>query len=261
MVHALYERGIAPDLLIGTSVGALNAAFLASRPTTATTAEELGAIWRGLRRSDILPMRPATLIGGLAGRRNHLIRDGALRRFATRHLQFERLEQAAIPLYLVAFDLLTGSEARLSDGPVADAVLAASAIPGLLPPVRWDGQLLVDGGIADNTPVSHAVALGAKRIYVLPTQDPGDRGLPRPHRGALAAALHAVDLLTEARLQGDLACYAPSVELIVLPAVNPGHIPPTDFGHADQLITGALAGSRTALAALAPGPQPLRGDP
>jgi len=259
MVHALYERGITPDLLIGTSVGALNAAFLASRPATATTAEELGAIWRGLRRRDILPMRPGTLIGGLAGRRDHLIPDRALRRFATRHLQFERLEQAAIPLHLVAFDLLTGTEARLSDGPLADAVLAASAVPGLLPPVRWEGQLLVDGGIADNTPVSHAVALGAERIYVLPTQDPGDRGLQRPHRGALAAALHAVDLLTEARLQGDLACYAPAIELIVLPAVNPGHIAPTDFGHADQLITGALAGSRTALAAA--GPQLLRGDP
>jgi NTE family protein len=67
MVRALYERGIAPDLLIGTSAGALNAAFLASRPATAATAEELAALWRGLRRSDILPLRPATLISGLAG--------------------------------------------------------------------------------------------------------------------------------------------------------------------------------------------------
>jgi NTE family protein len=98
------------------------------------------------------------------------------------HMQFERLEQAAIPLHLVAFDLLTGTEVRLSDGPLADAVLAAAAIPGVLPPVRWRGRLLADGGIADNTPVSHAVALGARRIYVLPTANPGDRGLPRPPR-------------------------------------------------------------------------------
>jgi NTE family protein len=254
MVHALYERGIAPDLLIGTSAGALNAAFLASRPATVATAQELAAIWRGLRRSDILPLRPATLIGGLAGRRDHLIPDRALRRLAARHLQFERLEQAAIPLILVAFDLLTGSEARLSDGPLADAVLAAAAIPGVLPPVRWRGRLLVDGGIADNTPLSHAVALGARRIYVLPTQNPGDRGLPRPPRGALAAAVHAVTVLTNARLQDDLACHASPAELIVLPAANPRHIPPTDFGHADQLITGALTAARTALAAGTPGP-------
>src|SRR6266571_1242406 len=150
MIHALYERGITPDLLIGTSVGALNAAFLASRPATVATAEELAAVWRGLRRSDILPLRPATLISALAGRRDHLIPDRALRRLAARHLQFQRLEQAAIPLHLIAFDLLAGTEVRLSDGPLADAVLAAAAIPGVLPPVRWRGRLLADGGIADN---------------------------------------------------------------------------------------------------------------
>ena len=249
MVHALYELGITPDLLIGTSVGALNAAFLASRPPTVATAEELAAIWRGLRRGDIFPLRPGTLIGGLAGRRDHLIADRALRRLAARHLQFERLEQAAIPLYLVAFDLLTGTEARLSNGPLADAVLASAAIPGVLPPGRWRGRLLIDGGIADNTPVSHAVALGARRIYVLPTQDPGDGGLPRPPRGALAAAVHAVTVLTNARLQDDLACHTSPAELIVLPAVNPENIPPTDFGHAGQLIRRALAAARTALAA------------
>src|SRR6516165_11890423 len=75
MVHALYERGITPDLLIGTSAGALNAAFLASRPAAVATAEELAAIWRELHRSDILPLRPATLLGGLAGRHDHLIPD------------------------------------------------------------------------------------------------------------------------------------------------------------------------------------------
>src|SRR6201989_2943274 len=135
MVHALYELGIAPDLLIGTSVGALNAALLASRPATVATAEELAGVWRALRRSDTLPLRPPTLINGLAGRRDHLIPDRVLRRLAARHLQFDRLEQAAIPLHLVAFDLLTGTEARLSDGPLAEAVLAAAAIPGVLPPV------------------------------------------------------------------------------------------------------------------------------
>jgi NTE family protein len=117
MVHALYERGIAPDLLIGTSAGALNAAFLASRPATVATAQELAALWRGLRRSDILPLRPATLLGGLAGRRDHLIPDRALRRFAARHLQFERLEQASIPLHLFAFDLLAGPRCACPTAP------------------------------------------------------------------------------------------------------------------------------------------------
>jgi len=133
-------------------------------------------------------------------------------------------------------------------------VLAAAAIPGVLPPVRWRGRLLADGGIAGNTPVWHAVALGARRIYVLPTQNPGDRGLPRPPRAALAAAVHAVTVLTNARLHSDLARYTQSAELIMLPAANPGHIPPTDFGHAGQLITRALAAARTALATGTPNP-------
>ena len=230
MIHALYERGITPDLLIGTSAGALNAAFPASRPATTATAHEPAALCRGLRRSDILPLRPATLLAGLAGRRDHLIPDLGLRRLAARHLQFQRLEQAAIPLHLVAFDLLAGTEVRLPDGPAIDAVLAAAAIPGVLPPVRWRGRLLADGGIADNTPVSHAVALGARRIYVLPTQNPGDRGLPRPPRAAPAAAVHAITVLTNARLHGDLARYAQSAELIVLPAANPGASRPPTSG-------------------------------
>src|SRR5260370_2494420 len=106
--------------------------------------------------------------------------------------QFERLEQAAIPLHLVAFDLLAGTEVRLSDGPLADAVLAAAAIPGVLPPVRWRGRLLVDGGIADETPISHCVALGARRVHLLPTQNPGARRLPPPPPRALAAPEHAI---------------------------------------------------------------------
>src|SRR5689334_2988304 len=129
MVHALYEHGIAPDLLIGTSAGALNAAFLASRPATVATAHELAAIWRGLRRSDILPLRPATLLGGLAGRRDRLIPDTALRRLAARHRHSARLEQAAIPLHLIAFDLLAGTQVRLSDGPAIDALVGAALGP------------------------------------------------------------------------------------------------------------------------------------
>src|SRR5262249_58945660 len=84
-------------------------------------------------------------------------------------------------------------------------------------------------------------------IQVRPPQTPGARGLPNPPRAALAAAVHAVTVLTNARLQDDLTRYAQSAELIVLPAANPGHLAPTDFGHAGQLITQALAAARTAL--------------
>jgi NTE family protein len=247
MLRALYERGITPDVLVGTSAGALNATFIATRPQTVATAAQLADVWRGLHREDIFPINPRTVISGLANHRDHLVPDTGLRRLAGRHLQIERLEQAEIPLHLVAFDVLSGQEVRLSNGPALDAVLAAAAIPGVLPPVHHDGQLLVDGGVVNNTPISHAVELGAERIYVLPTDDTHARALPAGPHGALDAAVHAFTLLVGARLEADLARYATTAELIVLPPVNPHHIQPTDFEHASRLIGDALAAARNTL--------------
>jgi NTE family protein len=249
MLRALYEHAIVPDLLVGTSVGALNAAFVASRPQSVATAEALARVWRGLHRDDVFPISPRALIGGLTNQRDHLVPDRAMRRLIQRHLQIERLEQAAIPLHIVAFDLLSAQEVRLSHGPASDAVLAAAAIPAVLPPVRHGKRLLVDGGIVNNTPISHAIELGAQRIYVLSTEDPLARALPVAHRGALDAAVHAFSLLVAGRLQADLARFADAAELIVLPGANPHRVAPTDFEHSSRLIGSALAAARTTLTA------------
>jgi NTE family protein len=247
MLRALYERGVAPDLLVGTSAGALNAAFVAPRPQTPATAAELAGIWRGVQREDVFPVGARSLIAGITGQRDHLFPDRGLSQLVRRYLRIERLEDARIPLHLVAFDLLSGEEVRLSSGPATNALLAATAIPGLLPPVRWGDRLLVDGGVVNNTPISHAVELGAERIYVLPTQY-GPRALPVPPRGALDAAIHALTLLVGARLEADLVRFADAAELIVLPAANPHHVPPTDFDHASRLIGEGLTAARAALA-------------
>jgi NTE family protein len=250
MLRALYERDITPDLLVGTSAGALNAAFIASRPQTAATADELAGVWRALHRDDVFPIDARTMLGGLTNHRDHLVSDRGLRRLAGRHLQVELLEDTAIPLHLVAFDVLSGEEVRLSSGPAMDAVLAAAAIPGVLPAVHFGARLLVDGGIVDNTPISHAVELGAERIYVLATTDALARSMPAPPRGALDAALHAFIVLVGARLEADLARYATEAELIVLPAANHHHVQPTDFTHASRLIGEALAAARVTLDAM-----------
>jgi NTE family protein len=247
MLRALYERGIVPDLLVATSAGALNAAYIASRPQTVDTATKLAQVWSGLHRDDVFPIHPRLVLGGLANHRDHLVPDTGVRRLAARHLEIERLQDAPIPLHLVAFDLLHGAEVRLSTGNALDAVLAATAIPGVLPPVSIGGQLLVDGGVVDNTPISQAVELGAERIYVLPTDDPLNHSLPAGPRGALDAAVHAFTLLLSTRLQADLTRYATTAELIVLPAPNPHHVQPTDFDHATSLIRQSLVAARTAL--------------
>ena len=156
MLEALYERGITPDFLVGTSVGALNAAFVASRLQSPQTATELGRVWRDLQRQDVFPLSMSALVGGVCGRRDHLVSDRELRRLIRRYIQFEDLADAAIPLHLVAFDLIEGRELLLSEGPAVEAIAASASIPGIFPPVAIGERRLIDGGVVNNTPISHA---------------------------------------------------------------------------------------------------------
>lgn len=77
-----------------------------------------------------------------------------------------------MPLHVVAVDVVTGEELLLSKGPILEAVMPSAAIPAVLPPVDWEDRELMDGGVANNTPISHAIELGAREIYVLPTAKP-----------------------------------------------------------------------------------------
>ena len=234
MLRALYERGITPDLIVGTSAGALNSAFIASRPETVATAEALAEIWRGLRRGQVFPLNPLTGLLGFLGSRDHLVPDSGLRRVIARHVECDRLEEMRVPLHVVAVDVVTGEELRLSSGPVVDAVMASASIPAVLPSVSWEDRELMDGGVANNTPISHAVELGAQEIYVLPAGHAC--ALEEPPRSALAMALHALTLLTHRRLIDDIEKHRDEAKLVVLPPPCPLAIAPIDFEHADALI-------------------------
>jgi NTE family protein len=242
MLQALYERGITADLLIGTSAGALNGEFLASRPQTVDTALELGRVWRGLSRGQIFPLSALTGALGFLGMRAHLVPDSGLRSLVSRHAVVERLEETTVPLHVIATDVLTGEEVRLSQGPLLEAVMASSAIPGVLPPVEIGGRLMMDGGVANNVPLSHALELGARRIYVLPTVAPC--ALAEPPHGALAMLVYATGLVIGRRLQTELTALAGEAEVVVLPAPCPLRVQPTDFGQAEMLIAQALGDSR-----------------
>jgi NTE family protein len=246
MLRALYEREVVPDMLVGTSVGALNAAFVASRPQAVYTADELARMWRAIQRHDLFPIDLRMLVGGLWGRRDHVVCDQGLHEIVRRHLELDDLAQSPIPLHVVAFDLVAGREVRLSAGPAVDAILAATAIPGILPPVRIGDQLLVDAAMVDNAPISHAVALGAQRIYVLPTQGPS-RAPGRLPRNALDAAIQALGMRTNDQLRADLIRYQRDAEVIVIPAPHEQRVLPTDFRHASWLAADGLAAARAAL--------------
>jgi NTE family protein len=84
MIRALYEQGIEAEMFVGTSAGALNAAYLATRPQRVRTAVELGRLWGGLHREDVLPIHPLAVIGGLTNYRDHFVSDTPLRRLILR---------------------------------------------------------------------------------------------------------------------------------------------------------------------------------
>jgi NTE family protein len=180
------------------------------------------------------------------GLRDHSVSSGSLRRLLARHIEIDRLEDASVDLHVLAADLMNGEEALLSDGPAIDAVLASAAIPGVFPGVRCGSRLLVDGGIVNNVPISHAVELGADQVYVLMAVGTG--ALRRAPRTAVGSAIAAVSHAITRRFAEDVARYADVVDLKILQAPRVEDIMPTDFRHADELIAHGLRAARTSLA-------------
>lgn len=237
MLQALAQRHVTPDLLVGTSAGALNAAFVAGRGAGPAALRELADLWVGLRRRDVFPLRSIRELITGSGARGALCSDRGRSQLITANLAYAQLEQAPIPVHIVATDLLSGVEVLLSHGDAASAVLASSAIPGVFAPVCRDGLTLIDGGLANNTAISQAVAQGADRVFVLPTGYAC--ALTEAPKRALGVAMQALDLLVQQRLITDAEFYADRVELIVLPALCPLKVSSLDFSQAGQLIERA----------------------
>lgn len=246
MLAALTERGIAPDLLVGTSAGALNAAFFAGRTASAETVDELGRLWLDTRRGDVFPIDPVRQLLALGGLRPSLCSAGGLRRLVEAALPYRRLEDAMVPVHVTATNVLTGQAVCLSRGDAVTAVLASAAIPGVFPAVDVDGQPLVDGALADSGGISRAVALGADEVWVLPAGYAC--ALTRAPASALAATLHAVALLIHQRLLVEVTELAGQVELHVLPPLCPASVSPIDFGRSAELIERAHRATRAWLA-------------
>lgn len=240
MLRELLARNVKPDLVVGASVGAINGAYLAAKPTAEGVAA-LEAIWRSLRRRDVFPITWRSMLG-LAGRRNFMIDPDPLRRLLERNLPFRNLEEAAVPLHVVATDLLGGAAVCLSEGPSVDAVLASCAIPAAFPPVRINGHHLMDGAVASNTPVRSAIELGATRLVVLPTGYAC--ALENPPTRPLSVMLHAITLLTAHQLVADLERYGAEVEIVTVPPLCPLSVSPYDFSRAGELIEKAAAQTR-----------------
>ncbi len=145
MLESLVAQGICADLVVGSSVGAINGAYFAARPD-GEGVRRLGRIWRGVQRRDVFPFTPFGSVLSFLALRNYLGDPTPLRRLLERHLPYRDLAQAAIPCHIVATDVLTGTEVILSSGCAIEAVLASVSIPGVFPPVEVEGRYLADGG-------------------------------------------------------------------------------------------------------------------
>ena len=245
MLAELAAAGVRPDLIVGVSAGAINAAFFA-HAADSHTAERLTVLWSRVTTREALGLSWRSLLG-LVGLRDHVANPGGLRSLLERHLPYRSFEEAAVPLHIVCADLVTGNEVILSQGAVIDAVLASTAIPGVFPPVSVNGRRLIDGVVAAGTPIAAARRLGAARVIVLPCGFAcADK---KVSRRALGRAIHAMTLLGARQLRQDFERYQDLMAICVVPPLCPLAQSSYDYSHGAALIERARESTRAWLSA------------
>ena len=222
MLRALLETGITPDLVLGTSVGAVNGVVVAASPSPEAV-ERLGALWRELDSSGVFAGSMLGRLRTLARTRTSLHTDEPLRELLDRHLPVRTFAELAVPFQCVAASIERAAEHWFSSGSLTDAVLASCAVPGLLPPVELDGETYLDGGLVHSIPVGRAVALGARTVYVLQVGRI-ERPLRAPRR-PWEVGLVAFEVARRHRFASDMAALPADVTAHVLPT----GLPPTDL--------------------------------
>jgi NTE family protein len=238
MLTALHEHGIEPDLLVGTSVGAVNAAYLGGPGTTEERLRSLARLWRGMRRQDIFAVEPRRWLAAARGVAPSLFSGLGLERLLERHLGYESLDDARIPVVVTATELVTGRGVIIKHGPVGRAVRASAAVPGVLPPVLHQGRTLVDGAIGELDLLGRTAAHGATDLFLLPAGYPcAGGGSP----SALGAAMTALSLLLHRQLAAEVRGYSGPARLHLVPPLCPLAVSPADFSQTPALMSRAHA--------------------
>ena len=214
MLRALAERNVVPDLVLGTSVGAINGAMFAADPTLEGV-KALSELWLGSSLSELTTGAVVRRIGTLARSGTHLESLEVARRRLASALPVQRVEELRVPFQCVAASIERAAEHWFTTGVLVDVVLASCAVPGILPPVQIGDEHYIDGGIVNSIPVGRAVALGATTIYVLQV---GRLEKPlSPPRWPWEVGLVAFEVARRHRFAHDLRSLPDGVELHVLP--------------------------------------------
>ncbi len=238
MLQVLTEHGFVPDRIYGSSVGAVNGVVFAADPTRRGV-ERMTEIWRGLTRDDIYPQ------GRLHGpwlylqQRDSVYPNSGLRKVIEDGIDFERLEDALVPVEVVATSLTDGQERWFTYGSAMDAVLASTAVPAIFPPVEIDGERFIDGGVVNNVPIRRAIESGATRIVVLLCGTPVYS--PSSPRRPVEAMLTALLISIHSRFARDMAQLPPGVEVIVCSGAQGGSRDFDDFSTTESLIAQGRA--------------------
>ncbi|HEY3716223.1 MAG TPA: patatin-like phospholipase family protein [Jatrophihabitantaceae bacterium] len=230
MLWAASEAGLMPDLVVGSSAGALNAVAFASDPSP-DGLDRLEALWVSLRRRDVAPFSLRTLLAAVTGKGDALVADAALRVLLESVAAARTLSETSIPAHVVATELATGQAVVLSDGETVPALLASCALPGLYRPVEVGQRLLVDGGVAADVPVLQAEALGATVTYVLPAAIWDDT---QPPRGPFPQAYHALSQILDSAARRDMAAAFGPVHTFPAPRSRVANV--VDFRDTTRLI-------------------------
>jgi len=236
MLHSLAAHGVSPDMVVGSSVGALNGAYYAGDPTLKGVLQ-LETIWRGLKRQDVFPVTWRTMLGFL-WRRDFLIPHDGIQKLIDDHLPYRNLQDAKLPIHIVTTDIVSGDSVVLSEGPAAQAIVASTAIPGAFAPVPYKDFYLADGAISSNTPIRVAISKGAQRLIILPTGYACSTHAPP--KGAVANVLHALTLLIARQLVSELEDLPSTIEYYVVPPLCPLVGSAYDFSQTAEHIERAI---------------------
>ncbi|MGI9607044.1 MAG: patatin-like phospholipase family protein [Acidimicrobiales bacterium] len=229
MVKALAEAEIVPDLVVGTSIGSINGAIIASGPTGDMVGRLVG-MWDELTESGVLRDGPMTRLATVVRHRTHLHTNNSMRKLIEDWLPHTRFEELPVPFQCSAACVETSAEWWFDSGPLIDALLSSCAVPGLLPPVEVDGRHYIDGGVVNSIPISRALELGATTIYVLHV---GNIDAPlRVPRTAWDVAFVAFEISRRHRFHRDLENLPNDVTIHVLPT---GLDPHAEFNDPSKL--------------------------
>lgn len=218
MLHALDDAGITADVVLGTSIGAINGAVHAAFPGT-DGIERLERLWTSEASSAVFGASAWQRMGTLAKSWTHAHPVEPLRDLLAEQVGDLRIEDLTVPFQCVAASIERASEHWFTEGPLVEALLATSAVPGLLPPARIGDEHYVDGGLVHSIPLGRAVALGAHTIYVLQVGRI-ERPLQPPRRPWEVAAV-SFEIARRHRFAAELAAAPDDVDVHVLPTGSP----------------------------------------